>query len=254
MRADPDFRLVCCMPTYREGLLARAAAESVLGHVDELVVWEGPAGRERLPDSTPATPLELLVELEPLGVHVFEGGWAADHEKRTAMLKWCKRKWHDRPLWIVWLDADELLLNAAYLRDVVRAQMWEDEALGRSIAKPDHTPTGGLVIRYVEADGSVAKEWGRCIRADVIRRYVVSNLMLETVLGQQLRLGRRQEHAGEWREPRQRVHGEFLVLDPPLPGEPVFVHRSYLRHPERARLRLHEAEHERLVELGLPTS
>ena len=248
---DTLFRLVCAMPTYREGPLARSALESVLGHVDEVIVWEGPAGAVHVPDVAPETP---LVELAELGAHTRVDTWTADHDKRTAMLKYAKERWHDRPLWIVWLDADEILVNAGGIRDAIRAQMWEDEVQGRSIVKPDNTPTGGLVIRYVEADGSVSKEWGRCIRADVIRRYVVSNLMLETVLGQQLRLGRRQEHAGEWRDPRARVHGEYLVLDPPLPGEPCFVHRSHLRHPARAALRLHEAEHERLVELGLPTA
>ena len=246
---ESEFRLVCCLPTYAEGPLAVSALDSVVGHVDELVVWEGPAGRARVPEGCPPTP---DLSNDPL-VHYRVGEWPADHEKRTAMVRYCRERWHDRPLWVLWLDADELLVNAAGLRDVVRAQMYEDQTEGRSIATPDNMPTGGIILRYVEADGSMAKEWGRLVRGDMIRRYTVSNLVVEMVGNRELRLGRRLELAEEWRAPRSRVHGPVFVLDPPLPGEPHFVHRSHLRHPYRANLRLHEAEHERLVELGLPT-
>ena len=241
------FRLVCCMPTYREGSLARAAVESVRGHVDDIVVWEGPAGTVTLPDGCPETALPDV----DLWWHA--GSWESDPVKRTAMVQWCKQQWHDAPLWILWLDADEILVNAWALRDIVRRQMWEDEQRGASIIKPDNLPTGGIIVRYVESDGSVAKEWGRLLRGDLIRRYLVSNLIVEGVNGVQNRLGRRLEDAREWREPRAKMHGHVLVLDPPLPGEPFFVHRSHLRHPLRERLRLHEQEHEQLVELGLPT-
>lgn len=245
----PDFRIACCVPTFREGPLVRSALDSVFGHVDELVVWEGPAGDVSLPDGSPAT---LDYSDDPL-VHWQVGRWESDPAKRTAMIRWCREQWHDVPLWVLWLDADEIMVNAFAVRDLVRRQMWEDELRGASIVQPDNLPTGGLVLRYVEADGSVAKEWGRLVRADLIRRYVVSNLIVEGVNGVQNRLGRRIEDAREWRGPRERVHGFALVLDPPLPGEPFFVHRSHLRHPYRERLRLHEQEHEALVELGLPT-
>lgn len=237
------------MPTLREGQLVVSALDSVQGAVDELVVWEGPAGKVSLPADVPAT---RDLSDDPL-VHWKAGRWESDPAKRTAMIHWCREKWHDLPLWVLWLDADEVVVNSWALRDLIRRQMWEDEARGASIIAPDNLPTGGLVLRYVEADGSVSKEWGRLVRADLIRRYLVSNLIVEGINGVQNRLGRRIEDAREWREPRLKVHGHALVLDPPLPAEPFFVHRSHLRHPGRERLRLHEQEHEQLVALGLPT-
>lgn len=243
------FRLVCCVPTFKEGPLVVSALNSVQGHVDALVVWEGPAGKASVPDGCPET---QDLSQDPL-VYWHEGVWDSDPAKRTQMIRWCREKWHDRPLWVLWLDADEILVNAAGLRDLVRAQLWADEVDGASIINPDRLPTGGIVLPYVEADGSVAREWGRLVRGDLIRRYLVSNLVVEGVNGVQNRLGRRLVIADEWRQPRAKLHGPALVLDPPLPGEPCFVHRSHLRHPYRQQLRLHEQEHERLLELGLPT-
>lgn len=249
--AAEGFRLIACLPTYKEGRLVQSALRSIVYAVDAVMVWEGSAGKVSLPDGCPETDLgDLLFGPDD---DYREGVWASDPAKRTEMLKHVRERFHDRPAWILWLDADEIMVNADYLRDLVRRQMWEDEQRGASIVKPDNLPTGGLILRYVEADGSVSKEWGRLVRADLIRRYEVSNLVVEGINGVRNRLGRRIEDAREWRDPRERVHGHALVLDPPLPGEPHFVHRSHLRHPLRERLRLHEQEHDKLVELGLPT-
>lgn len=242
-----DFHLVCCLPTLREGHLAVSAAASVRGQVDDVVIWEGPAGKVSLPAGTPKT------EFPPgLGI-VAHGRWSSDAEKRTQMVRFCRERWHSKPLWLLWLDADEVVVNAFALRDLVRSRMWQDEVRGCSIAKPDNPPAGGIVLRYVEADGSVSDEWGRLLRGDMIRRYKVSNLIVENVLGVDVRLGRRPQGPIDWRAEVERFHARdgMVVLERPLPGEPHFLHRSHLRHPYRQGLRLHEAEAQELDRLGL---
>jgi hypothetical protein len=244
----PPFFMVAMLSTYREGPLAFEAAKSCFdANMDGVVVWEGQAGPARA-ETAPETELPAADLL-----HYREGAWASDAAKRTAMLKWAREKWHQRPLWIVWLDGDEVLVNGRYLRDMLQLVMWEDELRGASIANPDNPPSGGLPLRLVEADGSVSFAKGRCVRGDFVRRYTVSNLMLETVTGLELRLGNVQEREQDWTGPRREMHGEHMVLMPPLPCEPFVVHRSHLRHPARQTLRLHEQEHDELVRLGLPT-
>ena len=263
--SDRGFDLVALLSTYREGPLALAAVQSCCDAGIETVVWEGPAGKERLWDA-PAT------EYEADTGNYLRGEWSTDAEKRTAMLKWAKERWHTRPLWIVMVDGDEVLLNGRYLVDQIQHVVWSDQARGASIANPDRLPTGGLPLRYVEADGSVSLDRSRVFNANVIRRFVVSNLIVETAVGTEMRLGREPVEAPPLvvalrhvlqRQPlelesvdaeilRAQLERQFLM--PPLPCEPFLYHRSHLRHPARRGLRLHEQERAEIERLGYQTA
>lgn len=263
-----DFYLVAQIPTYREGRLALGAIGSCLDSgLDGIVVWEGPAGPTRLDDA----PETVGLDLPSARLRVKTGEWANDADKRTAMLRWTKEQWHDRPLWVVLVDGDEVLVNGRYLRDHIQAGVWQDELHGRSLADPDNLPTGGLPLRIVEADGSVSFTRSRVFNAQMIRRFVVSNLIVETAVGSELRLGHRPEpamppydallHVLE-QSPLTATREEAEILRaqlqrhfvwPPLPCEPHLFHRTHLRHPSRQGLRLHEQERDEIVRLGYPT-
>lgn len=278
MNPPRSFRLVAQLSTYREGPLVRAAVRSCFdAGLDAVVVWEGPAGPSLL-DHAPRTDY-AFEEIDrdtfaPYAKKMLaerEGEWATDGDKRTAMLKWTKERFHDRPLWVVLVDGDEVLVNGRYLRDLIQHAIWMDEQRGASIADPDNLPTGGLPLRIMEADGSVSFTRSRVFNANVIRRFVVSNLIVETAVGTEMRLGHQVEDAPPAiralrhvleRRPLELPAAEADVLRshltrnfalPPLPCEPFLYHRSHLRHPARSGLRLHEQERDEIVRLGYPT-
>lgn len=241
-----SFALVGLMPTYREGPLAQGAFHSLAGAgLDRVVVWEGPAGDARCEDAPPT-------EVAGFGGCDWRTGrWESDAAKRTEMLRHALKQYPGRPVWGMWLDADELLVNGQYVRDLVQERMWHDEHEGASMADPDNPPTGGIPLRLVEYDGTCAFAKGRLIRLDTLRRFVVSNLVVETVTGIHMRLGNVAETT-ELEEMAREVFPGRRVVSPPLPGEPVIVHRSHLRHPARRALRLHEQEAAELDRLALP--
>jgi len=268
-----DFHLAALISTYHEGTLAAAAIRSCLDAGIEVVCFEGPAGEGRC-DHAPATETGAV---DPARFIWHHGEWATDAHKRTEMITYAKERWHTKPLWVLWLDGDEILINGHLIRDVCQSIMWTDKAAGANITDPDNPPTGGAPLRLIEPDGSTSLLKGRLVRGDLIRSYIVSNLVLEMITGISLRLGNVQTkvedmphvqaalHLGqliqeatgtkktELEEKLQQLFG-FLYLDPPLPGEPVIVHRSHLRHPERQKLRMHEQEADQLDILGLPTA
>lgn len=250
-----DITLVGLFSTYREGDLSRAAITSVAEHVDELVVFEGPAGDQRC-DDAPATAV-------PAGYYR-SGEWLTDAEKRSEMVKWCREQWPDRPLWGIYLDGDELLYGGEHLRPLLQRVQWEDERLERSVANPDNGPTFSVPIIQVEQDGSCSRVLCRAIRLDLIRRYVVSSHVLELYNGAQVQRGFR---AMTWADTPQGIAmslaktdeereeiAQRMMLPPPIPGEPYTVHRPHLRHPARQALRMHEQELVELAKHGLPTS
>lgn len=252
-----DFALVGLMSTYREGPLAVNACRSLLdAHLDRVIVWEGPAGPERCEDA-PATSIGAAD-----GEVTFrEGRWESDAAKRTGMLRYAVRQFPGRPVWAVLLDGDEILVNGRHMRDLIQCKMWEDEARGASLTDPDNLPTGGIPLRLVEHDATCAFAFERLLRLDTLRRFVVSNLIVETVFGNEMRIGHvpetleaearmrqatiREAAEKEWEYPRR-------LVAPPLPGEACIVHRSHLRHPARRPLRLHKQELSELERLGLP--
>ena len=241
-----DFALVGLMPTYREGSLVDGAIRSLEdAGLDTIVVWEGPAGADRC-DDAPETSNAILGH-----GHWKRGRWESDAAKRTEMLRHTLKQYPGRTVWGIWVDADELLVNGRHVRDLVQERVWYDEHGGASIADPDNLPTGGIPIRFVEYDGTCAFEQGRLLRLDTLRRFVVSNLIVETVLGSHVRLGRIPETTDLEEMAREAFPGRRIV-SPPLPGEPVIVHRSHLRHPARQALRLHTQEAAELERLGLP--
>lgn len=261
-----SFRLVALLSTYREGRLAAAALDSTrVAGIDGRMLWEGPAGEERA-ESAPASEFDRRDELFRQGI------WKTDAAKRTAMLEHAKRAWHDRPLWILLLDGDELLVNGQLLRDLVQSVVWADEARGASLADPANPPTGGIPLRRIDVDGSVQIMKARLLNAACIRRFVVSNLIFETTTGFEMRQGHLPEPAAPWLQafrslltsnelPQGWSADERAALEahltvnhvlPPLAGEPYVIHRSHLRHPARQALRLHEAERAEIERLGYP--
>lgn len=253
------FRLVGLMPTYREGSLARSAVDSLLqARLDKVIVWEGPAGDGRVDDDAPPTMLDLIgghstyfATTAPL-FDFKAGRWESDAAKRTEMLRYAVKQYPGEIVWGIWLDGDELLVNGRYLRDLVQERAWNDEHEGANLRDPSNLPTGGIPVRLVEYDGTCSFAHGRLIRLDTVRRFVVSNLLIETVLGSEMRLGNVPERTELEDLAREAFPGRRIV-PPPLPGEPVIVHRSHLRHPARKGLRLHEQEKAELERLGIPT-
>ncbi len=273
-----SFALVGLASTYREGPLARTAVASLLAAgLDSVIVWEGPAGRERL-DEAPATDLGGLHE--HVDYRESETGWSSDAIKRSEMLHYSVRVARKQtgeprlPVWAVWLDGDEQLVNGWALRDLVQERVWHDESTGASMLMPANLPTGGIPLRLVEYDGSCSFAKGRLIRLDTLRRFVVSNLIVETVHGVQLRLGNAPEYTdledlilrmklgyeptkAELEQLPVNVETLRTLVDrrlvaPPLPGEAVIVHRSHLRHPARKLSRMHAQEAAELERMGLP--
>lgn len=239
------FVLLGLMPTYREGALARAAAGSLVdAQLDRVIVWEGPAGDARCPDAPPTS-------TGSLDVHWREGRWESDAAKRTEMLRYACKQYPGQVVWGIWLDADELLVNGRYVRDLVQERMWHDEHEGCSLADPSNPPTGGIPLRLVEYDGTCSFAKGRLVRLDTLRRFVVSNLIVETTTNLRIRLGNVAETT-ELEEMAREAFPGRRVVSPPLPGEPVIVHRSHLRHPARRALRLHEQEQAELERMALP--
>jgi hypothetical protein len=223
--------IIACISAYREGRLLEGARASAAAGCDRVIVCDGPVER-----------------------------WGGDAGKRTHMLELArsegarvraqKKGRKDEPLWVLWLDADELLLWGEYLRD------W----IGRV---EEETGAGGFPLRIVELDGSVALAYGKVIRADYVRRYLHSSYQVELTNGVVVALPNvkicgaggvpygpfphRPDPSGVLvpAPPGSPEVEEYLGRHrPPLAGEPHLLHRSLLRSPERSVRRLSEVEAE----------
>lgn len=233
--------IVGLISSYREGSLLRSCIASARTGCDSVCVFEGPIGDE-LPDSTKA---DFPLPLEYLPSKITIGRWKSDAVKRTKMLWWARNRWVQQklepdeerdPLWILWLDGDEILLWGEYLRD------WIERAEKESGA-------GGFPLRLVELDGSVAKAYGRIVRGDLVERYLVAAYQLELVGGMIIALPNVQICAAGgvpygYGEDKQITIEDLAELRPPLAGEPHILHRPMLRDPAREAQRQHEAEAE----------
>lgn len=245
-------KLLALISSYKEGTLIRGAINSALKAVEEVIVFEGPAGPP-LEADCPETDPGFLREL----VTWREGTWRTDAEKRTAMI--AATRGYEKPTWGVMVDGDEILINGEYLRDEIQALAWEEEV------NPDADPYLGWPMNIVERDGNVASCRAKVLRLDLIDSYSVSSSVFKTAVGtthgegnvqvklselpQSIALQRLVERiensVGTQKQQLVELAQEIsdrLVLAPPLPGEPHLVHRSHLRHPNRRGLRMHEQE------------
>ncbi len=236
-------KLYGLVSSYVEGPLVRMAIQSALRACDHVYVFEGPAGPDRCLDA-PLSDLTTPWEIPELTI--VRGEWQTDAAKRTAIVKHVQPA-KPEPVWGVWIDGDEVLMQGEFLRDWLQALVWEDEASGDT--------TVGFPIRIVEMDGSVAICRAKCLRVDQISNYVVSSSGIKLKNGVTVAEGNLPQKLTEWwNADRMRVAaGDRLMLEPPLPGEPYLLHRSPLRHPARRGLRMHEQEAAELERLGLWT-
>lgn len=165
----------------------------------------------------------------------YPGIWKSDADKRTDMLVAAQELLHDDPdYWALWLDADEILLWGEYLHDLCRRAEIE-------------TATGGAAIKIVEYDGSVANCFGKLIKLESIKRYVMSSYEVELNNGMTVALPNVPICTaggipiGEIKEATDPL---LATNRPPLQGEPHLLHRHGLRDPRRSVQRLHDAESE----------
>ena len=233
-------KLVGMISSYLEGDLLIGAMRSLdKAGLDDMLVFEGPAGK----------PLEeyVPVSVMPRDVpHVAKHNrWRSDARKRNEMLAEAKRRHPGEELWGVWLDGDEVLVNAEYLRDLLQAVTWNDEHDGSG------EPTIHWPLRVVEADGSIAVTMGRLVRLDLIASYDISVSVVTNKHGFEEAFGNVNEDARLWVEVWMKaVETGRMIAWPPLPCEPHIYHRSHLRHPLRRGLRLHKQERDELVKAG----
>ena len=234
-------RIVGLISSYREGRLLEGAMRSLdRAGLDDLIVFEGPAGK----------PLEADVPESsfPRGiVHVEQHGrWRTDARKRNDMLAAAKNRHADGgPLWGVWLDGDEILVNGEYLRDHLQAVVWNDEHDGTD------QPTIHLPLWVVEADGSMALTNSRIVRLDLIRSYDISVSVVTNEHGIEEAWGNTNPDARLWTEMwMTAVESGRMVAWPPISCHPHIYHRSNLRHPLRRGLRLHKQEADELRKAG----
>lgn len=226
-------KIVALISTYQEQELLPsviASAESM----HNIFIFDGPIGAK----------LDSWKELETLdfigGIIPFEGEWISDASKRTSMLNVVKTIMQDEEdVWGLWLDGDEILLWGEYLHDHCRRAEQE-------------TGTGGTAIKIVEYDGSVANCFGKLIRLDAVKRYVMSSFEIELTNGITLALPN-VPICTAGGIPIGTIGGRddpiLAINRPPLQGEPHLLHRHGLRDKERRVERLHDTEAESFQQL-----
>lgn len=217
--------IVGLVPTYREGPLAADAIRSLLPCCNVVFVAEGPIG-----DPTGhGDPTDLSEFKRNPRVTVTHGTWPTEITKRNAMLQRTRR--YPAPVWGVYLDGDEVLINA----ELVPSLIWAAEQQ----AEPGNDVTAIPLLR-TEVDGEVGRNY-RLIRLDRLERHVLSMSQWQ-FYGQATTAIFPTVHV--WRP------GETVTETnrPPLQGEVHFHHRAYLRPPVRGQQRLHKREQDDYVE------
>ena len=230
--------LIAACSFYREGPLAHTAIRSALdAEPDHIIIYEGPAGPE-LPDA-PETDYRQWQRTGKVTVKT--GTWRADAEKRTALVEYVRALQLPPPCWTIWIDGDEALENGRYLRDHVQHLAWMDEERGATLTDPENLPTMGYPIAIMEPHGRLSICRAKVIRLDLVKQYVVSSSVVETVLGGFMGEGNKPLKASEWFEPRAvdfTEEEDAMYAYPPQPGVPFLVHRHHLRHPLRQGVRM----------------
>lgn len=223
---------------FAEGPLGERAVQSLHPAVERVYVAEGPAG----------DPGQEVNHRWPSmkKTHVAYGAWDSDADKRTYLIREAQRYVNGKPFWAVWLDADEVLVNAENLPVWIRRAEYGD---------PDLRATGGFYIRRVELDGTTVQCPDRVIRGDQIHEYVHSIVEIrlkrydETGDRASLSLG----HLPNWTPGvvHELPDGSTTIIPgdpvtaynrPPLQGEPHVLHLHELRDPARTAQRLSDAE------------
>jgi len=241
--------IVGLVSSYREGALIRGAVGSLAAAgPDRIYVVEGSAGMI-VPAACPETDLGGFAS----HVELIEGAWPTDAAKRTGIVKRVQADFPDQPIWGVWVDGDEVLRNGEFLRDLLQAVLWKDEAAGASIVLPDNPPTAGFPIRLVEMDGSVVVCRAKVLRVDLVSNYVVSSSGIKFKNGVVQAEGNLPDRIADWWVPgrMEKLEKGERMLDAPLPCEPFLWHRSPLRHPARASVRMHQQETVELARMGV---
>jgi glycosyltransferase involved in cell wall biosynthesis len=232
MTAPVISRLVGIVPTYREGPLAASAINSILPHVDNVVVFDGPVG-----GGTDAGYETNLREFRKNPrVIIRHGEWKTEAAKRNAMLEYTRRM--PTPCWAVYLDADEIFIGAEYVRDLIWAA---------HVNAPEGQEPTAIPIHITEVDSSVGRIH-RLIRMDRLERHVLSMSQLKFFDQETLAVF---PVIPVWRP------GEPVTehARPPMQGEPHIHHRSYYRPIDRGKFRLHAQEvddfNDELLKLGI---
>lgn len=222
--------LVSC---YREGRLVRAAITSAAEAADggPVVVFEGPTGE--VPNPPVGHVSQLPSTLPASRLFVLDGEWPSDAHKRTAMLRYAEHRWGGhKPLWGVWVDGDEVLLNASLLPD------WLDSAPADALS---------FDLPIVELDGSVGVTQTHVVRLDLIGEYLLSASQIRMKgVGTIVALANYPAPTAEYVERWQVMvdSGQQVIPGRPLPGAPTILHRSALRPADRRALRAHTHEPE----------
>lgn len=220
--------LVGMLPTYREGPLAASAARCLFRCCDVVVSYEGPVGHA--PETGVATEWPKDLARNPKLIRK-TGEWADEVAKRNAMLEFTRR--YPAPVWGVFLDADEILLGAEWIPDLIWAA-GQNQDEGRVVS--------AIPLLIQEVDSSVGRIH-RLIRLDLLERHVLS--MSQMLFYGGYGLVTVFPVVPLWR-PGQAVT-EFNR--PPMEGEPHIHHRSYYRPRGRTDFRLHKEEGAAFLEL-----
>lgn len=237
-------KVVGLVSSYREGRLIRGAIGSLISAaLDRVFVFEGSAGMIVSAEA----PESDLPSFDVPNLEVHHGAWPTDAFKRTAMIKHVQQTFPKEIVWGVWVDGDEVLRNGEFVYDLVQSLVWRDEQT------PDEPPTAGMPIRLVEMDGTVVVCGAKVIRVDLIANYVVSSSGIKFKNGVTMAQGNLPDRLAAWWVPDRiaTVERGERMLDAPLPCEPFLWHRSPLRHPARAGVRMHEQEAQELDRLGV---
>lgn len=210
------------MPTYREGPLAASAVQSLLPHVDTVLVYDGPVGEPH----TDGEVTDRRAIAKNARAVIKYGQWKTEADKRNEMLSYTRRL--PKPTWGVYLDADETFIGAQYIRDYIWAA---------TVNRPDET-VAALPVLITEVDGSVGRAH-RIIRLDLLGRHVLS---MSQLLFYGSPIVATFPVIPVWRPGEPIAADESGYRGPVLPGTPSIHHRSYYRPQGRGEHRLHRQE------------